>query len=177
MLYRQTLPGDVTRWTYLGPLVSVAAHSSFSKWSGGFGINFETIGVARLNERGMAYDDGGDLQAVDILLLGTEHGRNGSHENHWPLCECLICLACCPLIKLMDIIIGAAITYETQGDGSVNASLDAVGVIDWGHVYAPFVFPVSGNRSVLVGWAYVSFCLSFVLFNPRVTLDINYLKH
>lgn len=88
MLYRQTLPGDLTKWTYLGPLISVPAYSSFSDWSGNFGINFETSGVTRLNENGMAYDDGADPRALNVLVLGTEHGRNGSHEDHWPLCEC-----------------------------------------------------------------------------------------
>lgn len=33
-LYRQTEDGDVTRWTYLGPLVEETAKSSWSAWSG-----------------------------------------------------------------------------------------------------------------------------------------------
>jgi beta-fructofuranosidase len=87
MLYRQTAPNDWLHWTYLGPLVSPSGQSSFSAWSGNFGINFETSGVTRLNVNGMAYDDGSDARALNIVGLGTEQGRNGSHENHWPLCE------------------------------------------------------------------------------------------
>lgn len=34
--------------------------------------------------------------------------------------------------------------------------MTASGVIDWGRVYATVPFPVKGNRSVLVGWTYVS---------------------
>lgn len=88
-LYRQIAPNDLLHWTYLGPLVSPSGQSSFSEWSGNFGINFETSGVTRLNENGMAYDNGNDSRALNIVGLGTEQGRNGSHENHWPLCESL----------------------------------------------------------------------------------------
>jgi beta-fructofuranosidase len=91
MLYRQTSANDLLHWTYLGPLVSPSGLSSFSEWSGNFGINFETSVVTRLNEQGMAYDDGSDPRALNIIGLGTEQGRNGSHENHWPLCEFLSC--------------------------------------------------------------------------------------
>lgn len=86
-LYRQTNLNDVLHWTYIGPLVAPSGKSSFSEWSGNFGTNFETSGVVRLNEQGMAYDDGSDPRALNIVGLGTEQGRNGSHENHWPLCE------------------------------------------------------------------------------------------
>lgn len=91
MLYRQTSPNDLLHWTYLCSLLSPSGLSSFSEWSGNFGINFETSGVTRLNEQGMAYDDGSDPRALDIIGMGTEQGRNGTHENHWPLCEFLSC--------------------------------------------------------------------------------------
>jgi beta-fructofuranosidase len=94
MLYRQTSPNDLLQnlhWTYLGPLLSPSGLSSFSEWNGNFGINFETSAVTRLNEHGMAYDDGNDPRALNIIGLGTEQGRNGTHENHWPLCEFLSC--------------------------------------------------------------------------------------
>ncbi|KIM20837.1 glycoside hydrolase family 32 protein [Serendipita vermifera MAFF 305830] len=132
-LYRQTNRNDVIHWTYLGPLVSTSASASFSDWSGNFGTNFETSGVTRLNEQGLAHDDGSDPRALNIVALGTEQGRNGSHENHWPL--------------------WAAATFHNSGSG-VEASLDAVGVVDWGRVYASIYFPVSSTRSVLVGWTY-----------------------
>ncbi|PVF95784.1 Arabinanase/levansucrase/invertase [Serendipita vermifera] len=132
-LYRQTTPGNFVSWTYLGPLVSTKGKVSFSAWSGNFGTNFETAGVTRLNERGMAYDDGSDERALNIIGIGTEQGRPEGHENHWPL--------------------WAAATYHNAGTG-IETSLDAVGVVDWGRVYASIFFPVSGNRSVLVGWTY-----------------------
>ena len=86
-LYRQTYQNNVLDWTYLGPVVAPSATSAFSEWSGNFGTNFETSGITRLNEYGMAYDDGSDPRALNIVGLGTEQGRNGSHENHWPLCK------------------------------------------------------------------------------------------
>jgi beta-fructofuranosidase len=47
------------------------------------------------------------------------------------------------------------VTYETSVNGSLKANINAVGVVDWGRVYASVAFPVEGNRSVLVGWTYV----------------------
>ena len=91
-LYRQTIPNDVRQWTYLGPLVNVPAFSSFSEWSGNYGINFETACVARLDERGDAMNSF-DKDAINFIGFGTEEGRNGSHENHWPLCENPFCCA------------------------------------------------------------------------------------
>jgi beta-fructofuranosidase len=85
-LYRQTDDSDLRGWTYLGPLVSEAALSSPSEWTGNLGINFETVAVTRLNEAGEAFDDGSDETAISVVFMGTEGGRNGSHENHWPLC-------------------------------------------------------------------------------------------
>ena len=84
-LYRQTKPGDVRQWTYISPFVSVPAFSTFSEWSGNFGINFETACVVRLDEQGDATYNVGK-GAINFIGFGTEEGRNGSHENHWPLC-------------------------------------------------------------------------------------------
>ena len=64
-LYRQTVDGDFTKWTYLGPIVSFPARVSFP-WSGNSGINFETAGVTRLNEHGHATDAGTDPNAFDM---------------------------------------------------------------------------------------------------------------
>jgi beta-fructofuranosidase len=91
-LYRQTIPHDVRQWTYLGPLVSVPALGSLSEWSGNFGINFETACVVRLDARGDATYNL-EKDAIDFIGFGTEEGRNGSHENHWPLCEYSIFIA------------------------------------------------------------------------------------
>ncbi|KAJ7076090.1 glycosyl hydrolase [Mycena belliarum] len=134
-LYRQTSNADVRAWTYLGPIVSVPAGSSFSSegWSGNFGINFETAWVARLNEEGESLDPA-DTEAVDFIGLGTEGGRDASHEGHWAL--------------------WAMVTYTGAANGSITANIQAVGAGDWGRVYAAVPFPVSGNRSVFVGWTY-----------------------
>jgi beta-fructofuranosidase len=86
LLYRQTIPNDVRQWAYLSPLVSVPALSTFSEWSGNYGINFETACVVKLDEKGDATNSV-DKGAVNFIGFGTEEGRNGSHENHWPLCE------------------------------------------------------------------------------------------
>lgn len=86
LLYRQTKSDDVRQWTYLGPLVSAPALTSFSEWSGNFGINFETACVVRLDENGDATNST-EKDPINFIGFGTEEGRNGSHENHWPLCE------------------------------------------------------------------------------------------
>lgn len=132
-LYRQTTPGEVRHWTYIGPIIAPSRRNAFSEWSGNFGTNFETAGITRLNENGMAYDDGSDSRALDIVGLGTEQGRNGSHENHWPL--------------------WSAVTYRNDGN-AISSTIDASGVVDWGRVYASIFFPVKNKRSVLIGWTY-----------------------
>ncbi|KAJ7275067.1 glycosyl hydrolase [Mycena rebaudengoi] len=132
LLYRQTSNDDVRRWTYLGPILSLPIRSSFSVWSGNFGINFETACVTRLNEEGESRDPA-DTDAVDFIGIGTEGGRNG-HDGHWPL--------------------WAAVTYSANGDGGITAQIDASGTFDWGRAYATVPFTYNEKRSVLVGWAY-----------------------
>ncbi|KAK7046704.1 cytochrome P450, partial [Favolaschia claudopus] len=134
LLYRQTSNDDVRAWTYLGPVISVSGPASFSSegWSGNFGINFETASVTRLNEEGESLDPE-DSSAVDFIGFGTEGGRDG-YEGHWPL--------------------WSMVTYSASTNGSIQASINAVGVVDWGRAYATVPFPVEGNRSVLVGWTY-----------------------
>lgn len=51
---------------------------------------------------------------------------------------------------------GAMVTYSGSANGSITANIKAVGAVDWGRAYATVPFSVEGNRSVLVGWAYVS---------------------
>ncbi|KAJ6631170.1 beta-fructofuranosidase [Mycena sp. CBHHK59/15] len=135
LLYRQTSNNDVQAWTYLGPVISESVTSSFSSegWSGNFGINFETASVTRLNEAGESFDLA-DTGAVNFIGIGTEGGRGGSHEGHWPL--------------------WASVTYSPAANGAITANLNAVGPVDWGRAYATVPFSVAGNRSVLVGWAY-----------------------
>lgn len=67
-LYRQTSNSDWTKWTYLGPIISLPALTAFSNWTGSVGINFETSGVTRLNEDGHATDAGTDPTALDMYV-------------------------------------------------------------------------------------------------------------
>lgn len=170
-LYRQTYQNNVLDWTYLGPIIAPSATSAFSEWSGNFGINFETSGITRLNEYGMAYDDESDPRALNIIGLGTEQGRNGSHENHWPLCKsrsrCWVPSHVNEFHFDFISILGGAVTYHNSNTGSVESTFDAVGVVDWGRVYASIFFPVSGNRSVLIGWTYVDNLPKSVIINSR----------
>ncbi|KAF8325634.1 glycosyl hydrolase [Cantharellus anzutake] len=135
-LYRQTYPDDVTQWTYLGPVVSLSRWGSFSPWSGNAGSNFETAAVTRLNEHGHATDAGTDPDALDIITYGTELGRDGTHEDHWPL--------------------WSAVDFNVA-DGSVQSTIKFAGVLDWGRAYAFTFFPVTKGkwkRMVMVGWTY-----------------------
>jgi beta-fructofuranosidase len=131
-LYRQTEEGDVTKWTYLGPFYEEAIRSSWSQWSGNWGINFETAFVTRVNATGETYDDGSDATALNIIGMGTEQGRP-DHQAHWPL--------------------WAAVDYSVSDNGSIVATPKMAGVADWGASYAFVSFPVD-SRSVMVGWTY-----------------------
>lgn len=115
LLYRQTNASDFRGWTYIGPLVSVPASSTFSSagWSGNFGVNFETACVLRLNENGESLDKD-DTSAVDFVGFGTEGGRGGSHEGHWPLCNST--LLCIYIIKMLmvDIHRGVCDIYSNK---------------------------------------------------------------
>lgn len=133
-LYRQTEKGNVVDWTYLGPLLSTGRNESWSDWSGNFGKNYETAWVSRLTTTGRSDDAGEDSDAVDVIGFGTELGRTGSHENHWPL--------------------WAAVSYSAASNGTVTANIAYAGVADWGRTYAFVTFPVSKGRDVMIGWTY-----------------------
>ncbi|KZP30147.1 glycoside hydrolase family 32 protein [Athelia psychrophila] len=76
LLYRHTTTGNVTSWTYLGPLFETVLTESWSSYSGNFGVNYETAPVTRLNPSGAALDDGSDTTAQDFVSMGTEGGGN-----------------------------------------------------------------------------------------------------
>jgi hypothetical protein len=59
--------------------------------------------------------------------------------------------------------LGGAVTYHNADTGGIESTFDAVGVLDWGRVYASVFFPVSGNRSVLIGWTYVNDLPKFII--------------
>jgi beta-fructofuranosidase len=92
------------------------------------------LAVSRLNEKGRSDDDGSDATAYNIIGMGTEQGRNGSHENHWP--------------------IWLAGTFSVESNGSVTSSVDFAGVIDWGRAYAFVNFPYDSSREITIGWTY-----------------------
>jgi len=128
-LYRQTSSGDFFSWTYLGPLVSERAKTSYSEWSGNWGNNFETCAVTRLNTTGRG---GGEDGGYNVVFFGTENGRD-SHEKHWPIWS---------------------IVNVTNSSSSTYGDPQAVGVGDWGRVYAATTFAVNGTREVLSAWTY-----------------------
>jgi beta-fructofuranosidase len=118
-------------WTFLGPVFGTAGNSSYSRWSGNYGFNYETASVrstcptlpcyaeltcaqiVRLNASGRADDDGTDTRAIDVIGVGTEAGRQ-DHEAHWPL--------------------WVAGHYVARANGSAELVPVASGVYDWGEV-------------------------------------------
>jgi len=89
------------------------------------------------------------------ITYGTEEGRNGSHEDHWPLWS---------------------IVSLTAQNGSISSTLKASGAFDWGRAYAVTYMPVTTggrNRIVAVGWTYVSCCASPSLTPYRGKPDVN----
>jgi hypothetical protein len=59
--------------------------------------------------------------------------------------------------------VAGQLTYHNSNNGGVESAFDAVGVVDWRRVYASVFFPVSGNRSILIGWTYVSNLPKFIV--------------
>ncbi|CAF1687777.1 unnamed protein product, partial [Adineta ricciae] len=66
LLLYQASPTNLTNWTYLGPLVSVAGNYTLNEiWSGSLGYNFEVSNAFLLLEK---YADGGDNQTVHLFV-------------------------------------------------------------------------------------------------------------
>ncbi|CAF1678761.1 unnamed protein product, partial [Adineta ricciae] len=133
LLLYQASPTNLTNWTYLGPLVSVAGNYTLNEiWSGSLGYNFEVSNAFSLLEK---YADGGDNQTVHLFVsLGTEGGNTTLHQsNHWSVW-----------------IEG---NLNNANNSNITMNIIANGVSDWGDAYAfnSFYDPV-GDRRIFYGW-------------------------
>ncbi|KZT71485.1 glycoside hydrolase family 32 protein [Daedalea quercina L-15889] len=117
---------NLTHWSYLGPLFSVADNSSWSEtYSGSYGNNFEVAGTFSLPE---LVDNGGDgVTAHHFVMMGTEG------EKNWPLWS------------EVDIVRSA--------NGSAESIIRSSGVIDWGASYAwNSFYDEPHDRRITFGW-------------------------
>jgi beta-fructofuranosidase len=133
LLLYQASPNNLTNWTYLGPLISVAGNYTLNVvWSGSLGYNFEVSNAFSLIEKAA---DGGDNQTVHFYAtLGTEGGNTTLHtSSHWA------------------IWVEGNLTKSSNG--SVSMNIIANGVADWGDTYAcnSFYDPVQ-DRRIFYGW-------------------------
>ncbi|KAH9929740.1 glycosyl hydrolase [Fomitopsis serialis] len=124
---------NLTHWSYLGPLFSVAGNSSWSEtYSGSYAFNFEVAGAFSLPE---LTENGGDgVTAHHFVMMGTEGGNTTLHPLvHWPLWS------------EVDIVRSA--------NGSAESIIRSSGVIDWGESYAwNSFYDELHDRRIAFGW-------------------------
>ncbi|CAF0713401.1 unnamed protein product [Adineta steineri] len=133
LLFYKAHPNDLTKWTYLGPLLAVNGNYTVNEiWSGSLGYNFEVSNTFALLEKAA---DGGDNRTIHTFaILGTEGGNTTLHQStHWS-------------VWIQGNII------KTSNDSPIINIL-AGGVADWGDTYAlnSFYDP-KGDRRIFYGW-------------------------
>ncbi|TDL27056.1 Arabinanase/levansucrase/invertase [Rickenella mellea] len=145
LLYRQSTIGDLSQWTYLGPIYAPAGNTSFAPWGGNVGFNFEVANVVTLNEQGDASVAPlrakgaravADTTTMDFVIAGAQ-GSRVDHGGNWPLW------------------FGGNIA--TNGTGAaMNVTFSGVG--DWGTAYACLSFLDDSStfapRRLMYCWIY-----------------------
>jgi beta-fructofuranosidase len=133
LLLYEAHPNDLTKWTYLGPLLAVNGNYTVNEiWSGSLGYNFEVSNTFDLLEKAA---DGGDNRTIHTFAsLSTEGGNTTLHQSaHWS-------------VWIEGNII------KTGNDSPVMNIL-AGGVADWGDTYALNSFhDPKGDRRIFYGW-------------------------
>lgn len=124
---------NLTQWSYLGPLLSVALGSSWSEtYSGGYGGNFECPGTFALTE---LTENGGDgVTAHYFVMMGSAVASTPEHPlSNWPL--------------------WTEIDVVRSSNGSAEGIIQSSGVIDWGRSYAwDSFYDAPNNRRIAFGW-------------------------
>ncbi|KAH9938009.1 glycosyl hydrolase [Fomitopsis serialis] len=124
---------NVTHWSYLGPLLSVAGNASWSEtYSGSFGFFFEVPGTFSLPE--LAENGGDGVTSHHFVMMGSGGGNTVLHPlSNWPLWS------------EVDIVRSA--------NGSAEGTIRSSGVIDWGHSYAwNSFYDKPHDRRITFGW-------------------------
>nr|WEI57583.1 putative GH32 family protein [Macrotrachela quadricornifera] len=124
---------NLTRWTYLGPLLAVNGNYTINElWSGSLGYNFEASNAFSLLEK--AADSGDNRTIYTVALLGTEGGNTTLHQStRW------------------SVWIHGNLTQTSNGNPMMNILTG--GVLDWGDTYTLNSFhDPKGDRRIFYGW-------------------------
>ncbi|KAM5344237.1 hypothetical protein ACJ41O_012774 [Fusarium nematophilum] len=120
-------PNDLTKWTYLGPLVEIpTGFRPSGRWGGDFGVNWECVNF-------MVLRDGAD--EYQFLLMGTEGGQKPAAEDE---------------SGVWSLWMAGALEDDAEGPKMKH---DFSGVLDHGCFYAPnsYEHPVTKTR-IVWGW-------------------------
>ena len=123
---------NLTQWTYLGPLLSVALESSWSEtYSGAYGGNFECPGTFALTE---LTENGGDgVTPHFFVMMGSSQSTPLHPLSSWPL--------------------WSEIDVVRSSNGSAEGTILSSGVVDWGRSYAwDSFYDAPNDRRIAFGW-------------------------
>ncbi|BEJ14235.1 hypothetical protein CspHIS471_0400020 [Cutaneotrichosporon sp. HIS471] len=126
-------PADLTRWTYLHPLLRVPTnHRPAGRWGGDLGVNLECTNFLSLAA------DGAERQ---VIITGSEGGKprpTAPTQKEAPE----------RTPRYAPWLMG---TLEERA-GEIDLAMSASGMVDWGDLYAGNTFKHPDGRTVLWGW-------------------------
>ncbi|TPX08523.1 uncharacterized protein E0L32_010010 [Thyridium curvatum] len=124
-------PHDLTRWTYIGPLVDIpVGFTRPGHWTGDFGVNWECVNFLGL-------DSGADT--CPVLLMGTEGGYQRGYKEGGEVANETWTLWMAGSLQTTQQ--GPALDYEFGG------------ILDHGSLYAPNSYRHPDSRAWIVwGW-------------------------
>ncbi|KAJ4172633.1 hypothetical protein NW754_002835 [Fusarium falciforme] len=120
-------PGDLTKWTYLGPFVDVpTGFRPSGRWSGDFGVNWECVNYMTLHN---------ESEEAQFLLMGTEGGEKPGIKDR---------------SGVWSLWVAGALENTSEGPKMKH---DYSGILDHGCLYAPnsYEHPVTKTR-IVWGW-------------------------
>lgn len=134
-------PTDLTKWTYLHPLIVdlPVNHVPSSKWAGDFGANWECTNFVTL------HGDSGRVR--ELVFAGAEGGKERPwvedyHTSHGAAAR--------RVPRYSNWLFGRLGLKESENE--VRMSVDIAGLLDWGVFYAANSFKAADGRTVLWGW-------------------------
>jgi beta-fructofuranosidase len=127
-------PGDLTTWTYIGPLVDIpTGYQQPSHWTGDFGLNWECVNFMTLRDESLA------ARETQVLIMGTEGGLSKHPTADAPHAQ-------------WSLWLGGSLSRDSDGE-EARLQPEFSGVFDIGCFYAAnsYEHPVTGRR-IVWGW-------------------------
>lgn len=132
-------PTDLTRWTYLYPLVVdiPSNHRPSGRWGGDLGVNWECTNFISLTAQ--------DGTTKEIVFAGVEGGAEQKevtqyHKTHPAVPRRSTSYACWFFGDLINV------------KDDIRLDIGASGLLDWGLFYAANHFQAADGRKLLWGW-------------------------